>query len=70
MIGQEHIRNVPVFGKVLSWLPLLGSQIGASSGPTSPPRFQRHRLRLDVVGYQAEGSDRRQSFSCATLPAA
>ena len=65
MIGHEHIRNVPVFGEVLSWLPLLGNQIGAIFGPTSPLRYQRHRLRLDVVGYQAEGFDR-----CATLPAA
>ena len=103
MIGQEHIRNVPVFGEVLSGCRCLATRLERVLGRQarhgdsgfqlehtnvyynatcvrfshSPccshglgTRYQRHRLRLDVVGYQAEGSDRRLSFSCATLPAA
>ena len=103
MIGQEHIRNVPVFREVLSGCHCLATRlervlgrqarhgdsdlqlehtnvyynatcVRSSHSPCCShglgTRYQRHRLRLDVVGYQAEGSDRRQSFSCATLPAA
>ena len=103
MIGQEHIRNVPVFGEVLSGCRCLATRLERVLGRQARhgdlclqlehtnvyynatcvrsshslccshglgTRYQRHRLRLDFVGFQAEGSDRRQSFSCATLPAA
>ena len=97
MIGQEYIRNVPVFGEVLSGCRCLATRlervlgrqarhsdsslqlehsnvyynatcVRSSHSPCCShglgTRYQRHRLRLDVVGYQAEGSDRRQGFSC------